>query len=231
MELSERMAEVAAMVTPGRRVADVGCDHGYLSIWLCENKITPGALALDVHPGPLEAARRNIAARGLEHCIETRLSDGLEAVEPGEADTVVLAGMGGRLMSRILRQGAGVLALAEELVLEPQSEAGELRICLEQLGFHIAGENMVREAGKYYPVMRAVPGKTGRLAPEEVRYGPCLLRDRHPLLLEYLGKVRGQMETLRAALEGQKALRSRERLSEIQEELRIIRSALAYYEM
>lgn len=230
VQLSERMAAVAAMVTPGNRLADVGCDHGYLSIWLCGKGIVPSAAALDVNPGPLSAAKKNIAEQGLGAYIETRLSDGLEAVKPGEADTVVIAGMGGRLMSRILREGEKVLRTVRELVLEPQSEPEELRRCLMELRFRIEQEDMVREAGKYYPVIRAVPGEERRLGSEELRYGPLLLKDRHPVLLQYLKKEEAQLLRLERALSGRTEERSRERALEIQEELRMNRRALAYYE-
>lgn len=230
MQLSERMRVVAAFVTPGNRVADVGCDHGYLAIWLCAEKIVPSALALDVNPGPLSAARQNIAARGLEAYIQTRLSDGLASLEPGEADTVVIAGMGGRLMSRILREGKRPLVSVKELVLEPQSEAGEVRRCLSGLGFQIVRENMVREAGKFYPVIRGVPGSGRELETEELKYGPCLLREGHPVLLESLKKEEKQLGQLLQALAARGENRSRERYLEIQEELRVIRRALAYYE-
>ena len=127
MQLSERMAAVAAMVTPGSRLADVGCDHGYLSIWLCRQRIAERAIALDVNRGPLQSAEANIAAAGLEAYIETRLSDGLSAVRPGEVDSVAAAGMGGRLMCRILERGEPVLRCARELVLEPQSLRDSVR--------------------------------------------------------------------------------------------------------
>ncbi len=231
MQLSERMAAAAAMVTPGNTLADVGCDHGYLPIWLCGEGIVPKALALDVNPGPLSAAKQNIEALGLGQYIETRLSDGLEAVKPGEAETIVIAGMGGRLMCRILSEGRNVLAEAEELILEPQSEPEELRKCLTGLGFRIVREDMVKEAGKFYPLIRGVHGKDRELSPEELRYGPCLLRARHPLLLEYLRKNLRLYENLERTLAERREDRSRRRLSEIQEELRYIRRALAYYEM
>ncbi|HBA47385.1 MAG TPA: SAM-dependent methyltransferase, partial [Lachnospiraceae bacterium] len=100
--LSERLQMLADMVTPGNRLVDVGCDHGYLSISLVGAGICPGAIAMDVREGPLAAAKVHIAETGLEDYIEVRLSDGLAECWPGEADTLVCAGMGGRLMERIL---------------------------------------------------------------------------------------------------------------------------------
>ena len=95
-----RLRAIAGMVTKGNRLADVGCDHGYLSIWLVSEKTVPSAIAMDVRPGPLSRARENITRYGLEDYIETRLSDGLAKLEPGEGDTLVIAGMGGPLMEK-----------------------------------------------------------------------------------------------------------------------------------
>ena len=104
VQLSMRLRAIAGMVTKGNRLADVGCDHGYLSIWLVSEKTVPSAIAMDVRPGPLSRARENISRYGLEDYIETRLSDGLTKLEPGEGDTLVIAGMGGPLMERIRRK-------------------------------------------------------------------------------------------------------------------------------
>ena len=102
MELSKRLAAVAAMVTKGNIVCDVGCDHGYVSIYLVREKISPRVIAMDVRPGPLAQAKEHILMYGLSDYIETRLSDGVDALNEGEADTLILAGMGGRLMEGIL---------------------------------------------------------------------------------------------------------------------------------
>lgn len=236
MQLSERMKSIASMVTPGSRLADVGCDHGYLPISLyLEGKI-PGAVAMDVNPGPLRRAAEHIAQYGLERYIETRLSDGLRELTPGEADTVIIAGMGGRLIVRILEEGRQVCACLRELVLGPQSEVYGVRAWLEEHGFRIACEDMVLEDGKFYPVIRAVPEEletAGQRKMTEVErlYGPCLLERRHPVLHSCLlreAEVRGGVLHRLESAEGQRAAGRRKT---IEEEMRHIRAALAYYEM
>ena len=161
VRLSSRLAAAAALVTPGNRLADVGTDHGYVPIALCEQGTIPCALALDVREGPLSAARRNIAAAGKQEQVETRLSDGLIALAPGEADTVLLAGMGGALIQRILGEGAPALAGVRELVLQPQSEIPAVRRFLRLSGYEITHETVVKEDGKFYVVLRAVPHPGG----------------------------------------------------------------------
>ncbi|MCI9013658.1 MAG: SAM-dependent methyltransferase [Lachnospiraceae bacterium] len=155
--LSERLRAVASMVTPGSRVCDVGCDHGFVSIWLVEQNVSPRVLAMDVRVGPLGAAGRHVAQRGLESLIETRLSDGLHNYEIGEADSLICAGMGGRLMMRILGEEKAKTDSFKELILQPQSEIMQFRTWLREQGLRITDEKMVEEDGKFYPMMRAVP--------------------------------------------------------------------------
>ena len=109
MQLSLRLSAIAGLVTRGNRLVDVGCDHGYLPVSLYLDGKIPGAIAMDVRKGPLSRAQEHISQYGLDAYIETRLSDGLEALKPGEGDTLVIAGMGGPLMERITE---------EEMVLE-----------------------------------------------------------------------------------------------------------------
>lgn len=135
MKLSARLQMNADLVPLGSRIADIGCDHGFVSIYLAEESICDRILALDIREGPLSAARRNIAAAGLSDRIECRLSDGLEKLRPGEADTLLLSGMGGRLVCSILNRRKEILAETETLVLQPQSDVEEVRRQLTAMGF------------------------------------------------------------------------------------------------
>ena len=136
------------MVTPGSRVCDVGCDHGFVSIYLIEQKVSPYVLAMDVREGPLGAARRHVAERELDAFIETRLSDGLHNYKAGEADSLVCAGMGGRMMMRILGEDREKTDSFRELILQPQSELEQFRIWLREHGYGITDEKMVEEIGR-----------------------------------------------------------------------------------
>lgn len=186
MELSRRLMAVACLVTPGNRLVDVGTDHGYIPIYLIKEGIISHAIAMDVNPGPLQRARAHIREAGLEKRIETRLSDGLGGLRPGEADTAVIAGMGGALTIHILEEGREAANQLKELVLQPQSELSRVRRWLECSGYRIAEENMVLEDGKYYPMMRVVHGEMEPLGEIEALYGPRLLESKHPCLREYL---------------------------------------------
>ena len=230
-----RLCAIAGMVTKGNRLADVGCDHGYLSIWLVSEKTVPSAIAMDVRPGPLSRARENITRYGLEDYIETRLSDGLAKLEPGEGDTLVIAGMGGPLMERILKDGAKVREGFQELILQPQSDLPHFRHFLSEIGWEIVREEMIKEDGKFYPMMKAVRNKTGKkimYTEAEAWFGPLLLEKCHPILKEYLLRETSIREKILADLSGARAssASAKDRLAEVKEEMELIKSALGRYE-
>lgn len=193
-KLSKRLQAVADFITPGSRIADVGTDHAYLPIALVQQKIIPKALAMDVRPGPLECAKAHIQAAGLEAQIIPRLSDGVKELEPGEADSVVMAGMGGLLVIRILEQVIQQSLNLQELVLEPQSDIEKVRHFLREQEWCIDKEALVLEDGKYYPVLHVIPAKNAPSLPVELqtwlqnleKHIPYEeLRDRYPVLLAY----------------------------------------------
>lgn len=155
IQLSKRMSALASLVTEGSRLADIGTDHGYIPIALVQKGRIPSALAMDVGKGPLSRAREHIHSQGLDTYIETRLSDGLTELHEGEADTVLIAGMGGMLMKRILEGGGHCLSSVGELILQPQSEIHLVRKFLAEHSYQITDEDIVLEDGKYYPMMRA----------------------------------------------------------------------------
>lgn len=156
VKLSERLLAVAGMVTEGNIVCDIGCDHGFVSIYLIQKGISPRVIAMDVNSGPLRAAGEHVREYGLTGYIETRLSDGVRALGVGEADTLICAGMGGRLIKRILEEGKEKVRAMKELVLQPQSEIQKVRSYLRKEGCLIVDENMILEEGKYYPVIKAI---------------------------------------------------------------------------
>ena len=238
--LSDRLQMLARMVTPGSRVADVGCDHGFLSIYLVQEEISDGVIAMDVRKGPLSAAREHVAARGLGAYIETRLSDGLKELKVAEVDSVVCAGMGGRLMQRILTESLDKAMQLKELVLQPQSELQEFREFLRTTGFCIADEDMVQEDGKYYFAMRVLPESHYMTSvPERIdqedyvrlcdKFGEKLLQGRHPILERYLRQQEKMLEQLSEKLTGQVSERSNVRLREICQDLDDVRLALKMF--
>ena len=157
--LSKRLQAIAGMVPTGSVPADIGTDHGYIPIFLVQKGTVSHALAMDVRPGPLERAREHIESCGLSEKITVRLSDGLDHLDPGEADTLIIAGMGGALIERILSLGKekGKLEDIRCIILGAQSELPRVRSWILANGFSFDDEEMVEEDGKYYPIIRAVP--------------------------------------------------------------------------
>ena len=232
-KMSERLLAVASLVTPGSRTADIGTDHGYVPVYLVENGIVPSALAMDVRKGPLARAEETVTGAGLSDRIDLRLSDGLEKLKPGEADTAVLAGMGGMLICHILTSHPETTASLKELVLEPQSEVDKVRRLLSEIGFAITDERMIFEDGKYYPVIQAEKQTSSPAALDEMEahFGPVLLQRRDPILRKYLAwqiQVCEQI-TVRLAMAGSE--NSMQRLQEVKEELRLLLAAYSRYEM
>lgn len=219
--LSERLRTVACMVTVGNAVCDVGCDHGFVPIYLVQQGISPKVIAMDLREGPLCAAREHVAAYGLEEKIGTRLSDGLHNYKKGEAQTLICAGMGGGLMMRILAEDMEKTASFRELILQPQSEIEKFRRFLRESGYRILDEEMVEEDGKYYQAIRAAGG--GKLRTEDTppdgnvcvdapvdelcklkdRYGPVLLQKKTPVFLSFLDREAALYEEILSHLRGQ----------------------------
>ena len=187
MQLSQRLSSVASMVTAGNCLADVGTDHGYVPIYLYERNIIPRAIAMDVNKGPLERAALHIAESGMKEAIETRLSDGLTALKPGEADSVVIAGMGGPLIIRILSAHPEITESLKELILQPQSEISEVRIWLYEQVYEIIEEHMVFEDGKNYPMFKAVKNSEAKKMTDlEYKYGKKSVLGEPEVLRAYL---------------------------------------------
>lgn len=158
MELSERLNAVIGLVTPGNRAADIGCDHGFTAIELVRRGVCPSVIASDLRPGPLSRAREHVEAAGLRQQIELRLGDGLRVLEPGDADTLIAAGIGGRLLIRMLKESERTAKSAEELILSPQSDLRAVRTFLRDSGYTLQRERYLREDGKDYFIFRVLPG-------------------------------------------------------------------------
>lgn len=218
MELSVRLQAVADMVTEGTKVADVGTDHAYIPIYLVEHDKNPSAIAMDINRGPLKKAEENISSHNLENKIETRLSDGLKQLHLGEADSVVIAGMGGGLVVKIMEEGTLHKKYVKEWILQPQSEISKVRQYLNENGYCIVEENMVIDEGKFYPMMRVTEGTIEEYTQEELCYGKCLLKEKNPILKKFLEKEIDIKKEILEKLHQTKGGQVAKRIEEIEEE-------------
>ncbi len=186
MNLSKRLMAAVDMVTEGFAVVDVGCDHAYTSIELVRKK-SPCAVASDVRPGPLKAAREHIAEAGLEDKITTVLADGvprniISLLPENVPASLVTTGMGGMLIIKILSEAGELLDRFDELVLSPQSDIYAVRKYLCERGYIFVDEAEILEDGKFYTLMKVrsitsvedIISKTGSGQCEQLKANPGL---------------------------------------------------------
>lgn len=192
LQLSPRLSAVAELVPQGARLADVGTDHAYLPVWLLRQGRIQKSIVTDIRPGPLEHARRTAREQGVTHRMEFRLCDGLQGVEPGECDTVSIAGMGGETIAGILAQAPWTRQL--HLILQPQSTQQVLRRFLAGNGYRICSERVAREGGRWYVVLQAEGGTMPALTPGEEMAGRPAAWTAQPERRGYLDWLLGSME-------------------------------------
>lgn len=244
--LSERLKSLTDMVSRGKCVVDVGCDHGFLSIYLIQHGISPRVLAMDVRKGPLSRAQEHISEYELDDYIETRLSDGLLEYRTGEAQSLVCAGMGGKLMMKILKESEEKAHTLDELILQPQSDLPAFRRFLKAEGYLTLDENILCEEGKFYFLFKVrfepeavrktsdgchemTAGRTADDCRENVlyeKYGKLLLQKKHPVLKEYLEYMTETSKLIETSLQDGEGERAQVRLAEVRQELRDLEAAL-----
>ena len=261
VKLSKRLTAIARMVNaagPGEPenktgycLCDVGTDHAHIPIRLLMDGVIDSAIAMDVIEGPLEKARGNIELYGVADKVTLRISDGLDAYSTGEAQGLVIAGMGGRIMSRILLREPEKSLDFDEIILQPQADPEVVRRAVRELGLFIDRERIVLEDNKYYPVMhvshnrctgpvwRTGADSTGNEEKElfqeaEDLFGPALLRDRDSMLRSYLLWQRGVNDRIMHSLQkanNAEAGAVKEKAEEVAQKDRLIRIALEYFEI
>ena len=156
MSISYRLKYVAGLVTPGYTVADIGTDHGYVPVFLLREGKCPHAIAVDLSPGSLEKAQEHAERAGLEEQMECRLSDGLSKVSPGEADCIIICGMGGILIRRILDNGLETALSAKELILSPHRNPELIYEFLEIHHFTIVHDEVITDKKKSYRIIKGI---------------------------------------------------------------------------
>ena len=193
LPLSNRLLTCCSFVHPNDRVADVGCDHGYLGIYLLQNGIAASIIESDVNEMPLRCAHENAAKFGLSDGISFFLSDGVKQI-PRDFDCMVCAGMGADTMISILEAAPWLQDSRYHLILQCQSKRPELRKYLANHGFSITRETLAKDGKFLYPVMDVYYAPSTPPAPWEYYVTPQLIADNSPLLLPFLRRVIGGVE-------------------------------------
>ena len=192
--ISDRLLSCCRFVKPGDRVADVGCDHGYLSIHLLTQGIARSCIASDVAKGPLQSAKDNARKFGVQENITFHLSDGVQSI-PRDFDTLVCAGMGGDTMIHILESAPWLKSEQYRLILQCQSKRPELRKWLYENGFAIRRETLAKDGKFCYPVTEVVYAPGESLKGAEFYITPALRASGSPLLPEFYDRVVGGIRT------------------------------------
>ena len=192
--ISKRLELVASFVPQGAILLDVGSDHAYLPIELIERGQIESAIAGEVVEGPYQSAVKNVEAHGLKEKIQVRLANGLAAFEEADQVSVItIAGMGGRLIARILEEGLDKLANVERLILQPNNREDDLRIWLQDHGFEIVAESILEESGKFYEILVVEAGQM-KLSSSDVRFGPFLSKEVSPVFVQKWQKEAEKLE-------------------------------------
>lgn len=233
-KLSDRVCHIVDLVPECDSMADVGCDHALISIYLREIGRVKKVIASDLREKPLENARENVEKKGLTTDFQFRLCDGLSAYKPHEVETILISGLGGILMKEVLDKGKEVVKSATYLILEPQSDVYLVRKWLREEGFVIKEERFAREGIKYYPVIRAEKGDIFTEEGEERifdKFGALLLKEKNRVLKEFLigrrehfSKIITEGSLVSSSNEG-----TEERLIFLKEELKDVEKALEYF--
>ena len=191
--LSDRLLACCNFVKPGDRVADVGCDHGYLGIYLLTNGIAKSVIESDVAEGPLQSAMRNAVKYGTKNKMSFHLSDGVQNI-PRDFDTLVCAGMGADTIISILTAAPWLRDGRYRLILQCQSKRPELRQWLYDTGYRINRETLAKDGKFVYTIMEVVYDPGHGITPAETYISQQLLEDNHPLLPEYYERVKHGVE-------------------------------------
>ncbi len=194
LKLSDRLQKIADFIEPGESIADIGTDHGFLPIALLESGKSPHVILSDINAGPLEKARANINKYSPEKEFDIRIGSGIQTLKPAEVDVIVIAGMGGLLITEILGDDLEKSKSYRKLILQPRNGQEKLRLWLIENGFTIEDEVLVKE-GKYFcEIILAAPCRLSKkIEPDaiDLEISPILFAKKDPQLVEFIeNKIR-----------------------------------------
>ncbi|HHX93752.1 MAG TPA: SAM-dependent methyltransferase [Tenericutes bacterium] len=220
VKLSKRLLKIAEMVPKDATVADIGCDHAYLAIYLVLTGKTNKAIVTDIRKKPLLKAKENIEKFNLTKIIFPRLGDGLEAIQKEDKiDTLIISGMGGKLILKILNEGKD--KLSPTLILQANNSVRDLRLWCQNNNYKIVDEAIVYEKGHYYEIIFAKRGHK-LLTEKEILFGPILLKRKESLFIE---KYKKELDLKRKILKNIKDEDSIQ-YKNIEKEIKILESIL-----
>nr|UWI51492.1 class I SAM-dependent methyltransferase [Clostridioides difficile] len=190
MKLTDRLLKIASLVSDDKKIADIGTDHGYIPVYLLNEGRVPFAVLADVNKGPLDNARKEVIQNNLLEKVDLRLGSGIEVLEIGEVEEVIIAGMGGILISELLEAKKEVAHSIEKLILQPMQAQEELRRYLLNNGYEILKEVLVREDFRIYEIIVAKYTGKNTIIEDEIQFevGIKLLENKDSLFYDFIEK-------------------------------------------
>lgn len=216
LELSNRLYGITKFVSKNSSVADIGTDHGYIPVYLIINGISKKVIATDISPASLEKTIDYVKKLNLNDKIIPRLGDGLDIIKPYEVDTVIIAGMGGVLISKILENNKEICNTIENFILQPMVASKELRSYLINNGYRIVDEGLEKEASRFYEIILAKKGTENINKDIYFEIGEKLIENNHPLLREFIKYKINVTESIIDGLRATKSCDAKKRLSELE---------------
>ncbi|HFL3156128.1 TPA: tRNA (adenine(22)-N(1))-methyltransferase TrmK [Clostridioides difficile] len=204
MKLTDRLLKIASLVSDGKKIADIGTDHGYIPVYLLKEGKVPFAVLADVNKGPLDNAHKEVIQNNLLDKVDLRLGSGIEILEIGEVEEVIIAGMGGILISELLEAKKEVTHNVEKLILQPMQAQEELRYYLLNNGYEILEEVLVREDFRIYEIIVAKYTGKNTIIEDEIYYevGIKLLENKDSLFNDFIEKKIKTYSSIVNKLEG-----------------------------
>ena len=204
MKLTDRLLKIASLVTKGKRVADIGTDHGYIPVYLLNKGHVDFAILADVNKGPLENARGEVRHNNLLEKVDLRLGSGIEVLRVNEVDEIIIAGMGGILISELIEAKKEVAHSVDKLILQPMQAQNELRKYLLNNGYEIVDEVLVKEDFRVYEIIIAKYTDKNTAVEDEIYYevGKKLIENKDPLLNEFIDKKVFMYSSILKKIEG-----------------------------
>lgn len=227
MNLSRRLDAIAGYIPQGSTVADIGTDHLQLPVYLINSGLCRSVIASELNKIPYQQAENLAVFHKLNNRINVRLGDGLKILSPDEAEVVVIAGIGGDAILKMLSDSPEVLKTIQRLILQPMTGAGGLRLWLVQNGWRINDETLVEEKGRLYCVIMTEHGRESTLDKFLIEIGPRLAEKNNLLVDKYLCKLCTDYQKLADALSGAASPAANEKASEIKKKLTRIKEVLA----
>lgn len=216
--IDARINTMINFVASGSRVADIGADHGYLAIELVKTHRADYVIATDKNFGPLEAAKKNISAAGLEDVIETRLGDGLQVLSVGEVDTICIGGMGGALICAILEESPQIFSSTENFIFQPMNAADKLKNYLTNKNFYIADIDLAESGGIIYEIIFAT--KSERKISARKKFDISPLREKYiTRQIEKLQRVLDEMSKSSVATSSEKFLQIQAKIKSLKAQI------------